>query len=146
MTSKLNKDVKLKNEYRKINSDYKEKGIMETVDPPPPHRPLLESPPRGQGKQETTKVRIVFDGSAKINRNEPSLNDTLYAGLLPYKFDILVHFRIRKIAVVAYLKQEFLQIGVAVKYQDELRFIWLHKPNDLASEEEILRFAESCLD
>ena len=75
--------------------------------------------------KETTKTRIVFDASAK-NGHEPSLNDVLYSGqcLLLYLFDILLRFRIVKIALVADIKQAFLQIEINEKHRDYLRFLW----------------------
>ena len=68
--------------------------------------------------RETTEVRIVFDASAQISRNEPSLNDNLYTGpcLLPYVFDILLRSRIGKYALIADIKQAFLQIEVAAEH------------------------------
>ena len=46
-------------------------------------------------KRKTTKLRIVFDASAKMY-DEPSLNDLLYSGpcMLPFLYDILLRFRI----------------------------------------------------
>ena len=57
------------------------------------------------------KRPIVFNGCLR-NGNEPSLNDALYSGpcLLPDLYDILIRFRIGKIAVVSDIKQAFLQI------------------------------------
>ena len=45
--------------------------------------------------RDTTKLRIVFDGSAKEKNNEGSLNNHLLNGpkLLPPIFDLLVTFR-----------------------------------------------------
>ena len=92
--------------------------------------------------RDTTKVRIVFDASAHLN-NQPSLNDTLYAGpcLLPLLFDILIRFRIGKIGIVADLQQAFLQIEIDNEHRNFLRFLWfddisLHSPADI-----VLRFA-----
>ena len=58
---------------------------------------------------ETTKTRIVLDASVKSDKNEPSLNDILYSGpcLLPLIEDILLQFRLGRIAVVADIQQDF---------------------------------------
>ena len=72
-----------------------------------PHRAVVKS------EWKTTKVRVVFDASLKLSE-EPSLNDLLYAGpcLLPKLYEILLRFRRGKIALVADMKQAFLQIEV----------------------------------
>ena len=51
--------------------------------------------------KETTKLRVVYDASARAGKNSPSLNDCLYAGphLSPYIYDVLLRFRINKIAI-----------------------------------------------
>ena len=74
---------------------------------------------------DTSKLRIVFDGSAKM-RNEPSLNDKLKRGpcLLPYLFDILLRFWTGKIGLVGDIKEAFLQIEIAEEHRDFVRFLW----------------------
>ena len=70
-----------------------------------PHRAVLKEDRR------TTKVCIVFDASAKY-KSELSLNEVLDTGpcLLLRIFDILLRFRLIKIAKVSDIKQAFLQI------------------------------------
>ena len=84
-----------------------------------PHRAVVKE------NRETTKVRIVFDGSAH-STNEPSINDVLYSGpcLLPLIFDILIRFRTGKIGIVADVKQAFHQIEIVKEHRDFLRFLW----------------------
>ena len=50
-----------------------------------PHRPVIRN------DKDTTKVRIVFDGSAKDTEGK-SINELLYAGpcLLSHMFDVLI--------------------------------------------------------
>ena len=91
-------------EYSNNIREYIEKGIVEVevVEPDDvtdkpgsthylPHRAVIRE------NHSTTKVRIVFDGSAH-NENEPSINDVLYSGpcLLPLIFGILIRFCIGK--------------------------------------------------
>ena len=86
-----------------------------------PHRAVLRE------DRETTKVRIVFDASAKY-QNELSLNDILNRGpcLLPYIFDILIRFRLKKVRVAADIRKvfAFLQIAIDKNDRDYLRMIW----------------------
>ena len=99
LKTKLDKNEELKQEYNQVFDNYLKDGIIEKVADDDygvvekthylPHRAVV------RGDKETTKVRVVFDASAK-NKNEPSLNDCLYAGpcLLRQLYDILVRFRL----------------------------------------------------
>ena len=72
-----------------------------------PHRAVVRD------ERETTKLRVVFDASAKY-KGFPSLNELLDPGpcLLPHLFDILIRFRLGKIALISDTKQAFLQIQI----------------------------------
>ena len=84
-----------------------------------PHRAVVRD------ERETTKVRVVFDASAKY-KGFPSLNELLDPGpcLLPHLFDILIRFRLGKIALISDIKQAFLQIQIDTEHRDFLRFLW----------------------
>ena len=75
--------------------------------------------------KDTTKLRIVFDASAKTFG--PSLNECLYKGpqLTPLVFDILLRFRAQVIALTADIEKAFHQISVDNDDRDYLRFLWL---------------------
>lgn len=79
----------------------------------------------------TTKLRVVFDASSHKD-GCPSLNDCLLAGpnLNPDLLTILVKFRLHPIAFMADITKAFLQISVADKDRDALRFLWLTRPLD----------------
>ena len=66
-----------------------------------PHRAVIKE------QRETTKIRVVFDASCGING--PSLNECLYSGpnMLGKIFDILLRFRLNRIAFTADIKQAF---------------------------------------
>ena len=53
--------------------------------------------------KDTIKLRIVFDGSANVERSHHSLNDCLEKGpnLTPLVFDVLLKFQIRHIGITA---------------------------------------------
>ena len=129
--NKLDKNPKLRDDYAEIIENYKKEGIVEEINDVEsysytpgdvhylPHRAIVKD------EKTSTKVRMVCDGSAR-SRNQASLNDVLYSGpcLLPLLYDILLRFRIGAIAIVADIKQAFLQIEVAPEHRDFLRFLW----------------------
>ena len=85
-----------------------------------PHHAVIKN------ERDTTKTRIVFDASSKIGNN-PSLNDCLHSVpcLLPLIFDILLRFRIGDVALVADIKQAFLNIEIDEGDRGFLRFLWV---------------------
>ena len=56
---------------------------------------------------QTTKLRIVYDGSARALGDDCSLNDCLQKGLnhIPKLFEVLIQFRWYNIAVTADVKK-----------------------------------------
>ena len=58
---------------------------------------------------ETTKLRIVYDASAKEGKNETSLNDCLNTGpsVSPLLFEIIVRFRENRVALVGDIEKAF---------------------------------------
>ena len=81
-----------------------------------PHRAVIKE------QRETTKFRVVFDASCGING--PSLNECLYSGpnMLGKIFDILLRFRLNRIAFTVDIKQAFFNVGVHPEHRDFLRF------------------------
>ncbi|XP_073960748.1 uncharacterized protein [Choristoneura fumiferana] len=73
----------------------------------------------------TTKLRPVFDASAK-DRNGISLNSCLEKGvnLLEKIPNLLINFRRSKIGVTADIAKAFLQISIVPEDRDYLRFLW----------------------
>ena len=78
----------------------------------------------------TTKLRIVYDGSAKAGKDECSLNDCLQVGpnFIPKLFNILIKFRSHPIAITADIEKAFLMVGIFSLDRDVLRFLWLEDP------------------
>ena len=74
--------------------------------------------------KSTTKLRIVYDASAKTNG--PSLNNCLHVGPSLHQkiFNILLRFRMWPIAIIADIEKAFLMIQVSEADQDALRFLW----------------------
>ena len=79
---------------------------------------------------QTTKLRIVYDGSARALGDLYSLNDCLQTGpnCIPKLLDILVQFRWHGIAITADIEKVFLMIGVDPPNQEFLRFLWVKDP------------------
>ena len=87
----------------------------------------------------STKVQIVYDASAKINKGQRSLNECLYPGptMLKDLTGILLRFRLNKIAIVADIEKAFLQIGLLKDAKDVTRFFWLKNKSCLTVENNI---------
>ena len=81
--------------------------------------------------RETSKLRTVFDGSAKQNADEFSLNKRLDEGpnYIPSLFDVLVKFRVHPVALTADVEKAFLQIQIKPDDRDMLRFLWFDDVN-----------------
>ncbi|XP_022777784.1 uncharacterized protein LOC111319238 [Stylophora pistillata] len=91
---------------------------------------------------ESTKLRIVYDASAREKDNQPSLNDCLHPGL-PHQnrlWDILVRSRFYPVLLTGDLKKAFLQVRIKKEERDSLRFHW--KPPS-SSKTTILRFTRA---
>ena len=75
--------------------------------------------------KSTTKVRIVYDASAKGKKGDKSLNECLYKGqnLLPDLCGILFRFRIQPIAIFSDIEKAFLQVGIREADRDVTRFL-----------------------
>ena len=107
-------------EYDDIIQDQLKKGIVESVletDPASnrhhylPHHAIIRT------DKTTTKLRVVYDASAKANR--PSLNDCLHTGP-KFNQKILVRFCAFKVALTADIEKAFLMISVAESDRDVL--------------------------
>ena len=80
--------------------------------------------------RKTTKVRVVYDGSAKASKHEKSLNDCLQSpNHLPYVFNMLANFRKNLLGLTADIEKAFLMVGIQKDHQDFLRFLWFDDPS-----------------
>ena len=84
--------------------------------------------------------RVVYDVSARADG--PSRNDCLYAGpnFGQSILDILLRFRLHRVALVGDVEKAFLMVSVAECDRDVLRFLWIKDANDPQPEITILRF------
>ncbi|GFS71025.1 integrase catalytic domain-containing protein [Trichonephila clavipes] len=104
---RLRRDKTLYTQYKETIQDYLNQGIIEK-----------------EGRV-TTSTRIVFD-AASHQANELSLNDCLWPGpnLNPNLLDVLINFRLNRVAISSDIRQAFLQICLADKHKDFVRFLW----------------------
>uniref|UniRef100_A0A6V7KV33 Reverse transcriptase domain-containing protein n=1 Tax=Bracon brevicornis TaxID=1563983 RepID=A0A6V7KV33_9HYME len=111
-------------EYEKVFDEWIEEGIVERVPEEEvdrtanylPHRPVIK-------ENSTTRIGPVFDASSKTGNNPP-LNQCLETcpNLIEQMLALLLRFRTEKFGIIADIRKAFLQISVATRDQDELRF------------------------
>ena len=124
--ARMKKKPELMKAYDTIIHDQLEKGIIEkasetSADGPKhylPHHAVINP------LKPTTKLRIVYDASAKARKENKSLNECLYRGpvLLNDLCGLLMRFRWNHIAIVADIEKAFLQIGLQPDQRDVTRF------------------------
>ena len=134
-------------EYDSIIQEQLKVGIIEKInaDENPevgkthyiPHHPVIRK------QALSTKLRIVYDASSRLNSNSPSLNDILYVGppLTPLILDILLRFRTKRIGLVADVEKAFHQISIDPKDSNCLCFVWIDDVNKEDPDIVIFRFA-----
>ena len=125
---KLEQNMKLKEEYEKIVATQNESGIIEKVPDRPtgdrvfymPHKPVIRE------DAATTKVRMVFDASAKPHYLANSINDCMYRGppLQPLMWDILIRARMSTDILLGDIEKAFLQVGIKEDDRDAFRFLF----------------------
>ena len=145
LVRKLEKEPVYLERYDHIIQDQLDQRIVERVNGEPvgdrefyiPHKPVIRE------TTESTKMRIVFNASAKPNHTSPSVNDCLETGppLQNLLWSVLVRNRFKPIALSGYLKQVFLQVRIKEADRNALRFHWI-KDRD-SSQVEILRFTRA---
>ena len=131
---RLKREPEVLEEYDSIIKDQLRSGVIERVAKLEgackvhylPHQAVIRKDP------ETTKLRIVYDASAKEGKNGISLNDCLHTGpsLNPLLFGILVRFRENRVALVGDIEKAFLNISVDESDRDCLRFLWVDDVSD----------------
>ena len=120
-TKRLEKIGKLE-EYHQIMKEQLNTGIIEPVPKSPmgevvhyiPYQPVIKE------SADSTRLRIVYDCSARASKDVPSLNDCLEVGppLQPLLFDILLRNKMRPLCIIGDIKQAFLQIRLREEDRD----------------------------
>ena len=118
LTLKLQRDD-IVDDYNSVIKEQKENGIVEPaigVEYYIPHKAVI------QESSEGTKLRVVYDASARASPTSPSLNECLYPGppLQATLWDILVHQRMYPVTVTADIEKAFLQVRIRECERDAL--------------------------
>ncbi|GFV06442.1 DUF1758 domain-containing protein [Trichonephila clavipes] len=113
-------------DYKVVFKEWEELEVIEKIEDKGensyflPHRLIVKN------DSITTKIRTVFDASARVT-GQISLNDLLYKGtnLIEQVPDILDRFRRYHIGFSADIEKAFLKLGIIPKHRDFLRFFYL---------------------
>lgn len=130
----MQRDKNLQDNYRKFMEEYLELGHMrevsgETVIPHPvchlPHHAVFKT------TSLTTKVRVVFDASARTSSGL-SLNDILMRRPTAQEdiFSILSRFRKHQFVITSDIEKMFRQIAIAKEHWDLQRILWRFNPEE----------------
>ena len=129
----LEKTLQSKNQFKEfatVMEEYKQMDHAETVpfiDLQKPSEEVFYLPMHAVYKAQstTTKIRAVFDASAKSSTGI-SLNDTLLVGptVHPPLIDVLLQFRLHRIALTAEVSKMYRAIELTPSDRDLHRFVW----------------------
>ena len=91
-----------------------------------PHFPVFK-------QSDPSKVRPVFDASAKFGSDKKSLNSALFCGpnLMNELPQVLLRFRAKPIAVTSDIKDMFLRIRLQEQDKPFHRFLWQDENGDI---------------
>ena len=143
---KLSRNPDLYQDYDAVIKEYLDQGIVERVsDNVQPTEKIFYIPHKAvvRDQAESTKLRVVFDASAKQDDSSPSLNDCLETGppLQNLLLSIIVRNRMKPIALAGDIKKAFLQVRIRPEDRNALRFHWV---KDIHTEKrEVFRFSRA---
>uniref|UniRef100_A0A914PPY8 Integrase catalytic domain-containing protein n=1 Tax=Panagrolaimus davidi TaxID=227884 RepID=A0A914PPY8_9BILA len=129
---KLQQDPDLLKQYSASMDDQNQRGTTE-IAPKVPQGSIvhyLSHHAVVNDQKATTKLRVVFDGSAKSSTQQPSLNECLYRGPIdmPEIPGLLLRIRAAKIMLTGDIEKAFHQIYLNEADRDAVRFFWLKDP------------------
>ena len=143
LVSKLKTSGKLE-EYDNVIREQLNEGVVEPVQESPEGREFY-IPHKGVFREtaESTKLRVVYDASARPSKESPSLNDCLEVGppLQNKLWSVLVRGRFHPVCLSRDLRKAFLQVRISSDDRDVLRFHWLKDIN--TDEIQTLRFTRA---
>ena len=134
----LERSLRFKNEFSAFNDVMQEYFNMQhaelvpTADLEQPKTELFYLPMHAVKKESitTTKIRAVFDASAKSSSGV-SLNDLLLVGptVHPPLIDVLLRFRLYRIALTTDVSKMYRAIELTKLDRDLHRFVWRQDPS-----------------
>lgn len=124
---RFTRNHELATSYKGFMQDYLDCNHMSVVPPPEDPTRVYYIPHHCVFKPEslTTKLRVVFDASAK-STSGLSLNDSLFIGpkLQGDLVSILLRFRLYSVVFTADIRQMYRQILIDNKHRDYQRILW----------------------
>ncbi|XP_046810810.1 uncharacterized protein LOC124420759 [Lucilia cuprina] len=134
MEKKFNSNPKLNEQYIQFMEEYERLGHMKLTTNNSgkyylPHQAVIRE------NSLTTKLRVVFDASAKTT-NGKSLNDVMYTGPRLQKdiFDIILKWRLWRYVMMADVEKMYRQVRVAEEDQKYQHILWRKNNNELIKE------------
>ena len=127
LVQRLKRNGKLE-DYDAIIQQQLEEGVAEEAEEPAqakefyiPHKAVIRD------SSETTKMRIVYDASARAYDAAPFVNECLESGppLQNQLWKVLVRGRFNAVAIVEDIQKAFLQVRIRAEDRDSLRFHWI---------------------
>ncbi|GBP58818.1 hypothetical protein EVAR_84013_1 [Eumeta japonica] len=130
LEKKFKKNKIFYNEYKLQIANLLEKRYAEPAPEAPASPRTWYLPHFAVVHPQKGKIRLVFDAAARTAGR--SLNDALLPGpdLLQSLFGILLRFREGRVAVVADIREMFLQVKIREEDRDSLRFLWRENENE----------------
>ncbi|XP_049865132.1 uncharacterized protein LOC126366187 [Pectinophora gossypiella] len=124
LEKRLNKNPELKKQYINFIQEYDSLGHLTRIDKPKfgyylPHHAVIRE------CSETTKLRVVFDASAKTT-NKKSLNDIQCVGPVVQDdlFNILIRFRQHKFVLTGDIQKMYRQILINESQRQLQLIVW----------------------
>ena len=133
----VERSLRAKDEFEAFDSvmqeyfDMKHAELVPTADLKKPTHNVFYLPMHAVKKESstTTKVRAVFDASAKSSSNVFP-NDILLVAVHSSLIDVLLRFRLHRIALTADVSKMYRAIELVESDRDLHRFVWRSDPND----------------
>lgn len=137
MERSLAKRPEIRVQYEAFMDEYENLGHMEPAECPKPGETVYYLPHHAilRPSSTTTKLRVVFDASAKTDR-KISLNDIQRIGpkLQQDLAAIIMRWRTHRIVFTADIAKMYRQIGVHQMDQNLQRILWRKNPTDKIKE------------
>lgn len=129
---KFQRNAELKTEYTKVIHEYMEMGHLKESEYPEsdvaiylPHHAVIRD------DKDTSKVRVVYDASAK-GSNGQSLNDAMMVGpvLQPDLRSLITTWRTHKICVVGDITKMYRMVRMTEEHTNLQRIVWRDQPDE----------------